>query len=433
MIARIYRSRIVLPIASPPIEDGAVIVIGRHIRDVGRFSDCKKWMPAKIYDLGASILLPGLINCHCHLDYTEMAGQIAPQRHFTDWLKKMIAIKASWSRADFARSWRRGARMLEKSGTTTLIDIESIPQLLPEMWQTTPMRIWSCLELIDIHSSQNVAECISETMDRSRRLESKTSNQCGLSPHALYTTSDSLRHFAAQLARTDRRLLTTHIAESREEFDLFCHRRGALYDWLKMQTAHIGEGSPISILEKTGYLRSLNLAVHANELAKGDASRLAKHKVSVVHCPQSHRYFGHRRFDWKRLADAGVNLTLGTDSLASIEENDKNGLSLFCEMACLASQKDAPSPSQILSWATANGAIAIHRQRQLGRIESGFLADLIAIPYSGSIDRACEGILTHQGNVRLSIIGGIQIAHCQDDLKTLTKLDENESRKALTK
>ena len=98
-------------------------------------------------DLGDVILLPGLVNAHCHLDYTDMAGLLPPPKTFTDWLHLMISAKAQWRYAEYARSWLNGARMLLQTGTTTVADIEVVPDLLPEVWDATPLRVFSFLKL----------------------------------------------------------------------------------------------------------------------------------------------------------------------------------------------------------------------------------------------------------------------------------------------
>ena len=91
----ILRAQVVLPITGPPIRDGVVRVTGRRIRGVGRWRELPAAQKRRAMDLGDVILLPGLVNAHCHLDYTHMAGQIPPPKLFTDWLKVMVAIRPS--------------------------------------------------------------------------------------------------------------------------------------------------------------------------------------------------------------------------------------------------------------------------------------------------------------------------------------------------
>jgi len=390
-----------------------VVITDDRITAVDHFASLVLSPDQNVVDLGNSILLPGLINCHCHLDYTDMAGMIPPLRHFSDWIKALIAIKATWSYTEFAKSWVSGARMLEASGVTSVVDIEAVPELLPEAWQSTSLRVWSCLELINIRSSQPPIELVSNTLKQARSLESSHRNRCGLSPHALYTTSEALRKAARKAAELEQRILTTHVAESREELAMYQSAKGPLFDWLGKQGSaeHCGDGSPVHILEETDYLASPLLAAHVNELGIGDEHHLAKHRASVVHCPRSHEYFGHTPFPWRKLQEAGVNLTLGTDSLASVQ--NKNGeaiaLDLFEEMRSLASLPNAPTPDEILKWATINAAKAISRDQQLGQITPGFFADLIAIPYGGSKEKAFEAIISHQGRVSFSMINGEEL------------------------
>src|ERR1035441_1811030 len=78
----LLRARIVLPISSPPIADGAVLISGNRIAALGRWADLSKAAGQPSTDLGQVILMPGLVNAHCHLDYTDMAGQPAPKKIF---------------------------------------------------------------------------------------------------------------------------------------------------------------------------------------------------------------------------------------------------------------------------------------------------------------------------------------------------------------
>src|SRR4051812_30325637 len=105
----ILRARVVLPISRPPIEDGAVLISGNRIAQVGSWKDFSSADSDNVVDLGETILMPGLINAHCHLDYTDMAGQVPPQKSFTDWIRLMLATKAGWNYSEYAESWIRGA------------------------------------------------------------------------------------------------------------------------------------------------------------------------------------------------------------------------------------------------------------------------------------------------------------------------------------
>src|SRR5665213_2842373 len=147
----LVRARIVLPICGPPVENGAVAICGDCVVSVERWQEIKRENHQLIIDLGETILMPGLVNAHCHLDYTDMTG-LPPQKQFPDWIKGLLALKAAASYTDYAAAWLRGARMLARTGTTTVADVEAVPELLPEVWSATPLRVFSFLELTGVKS-----------------------------------------------------------------------------------------------------------------------------------------------------------------------------------------------------------------------------------------------------------------------------------------
>lgn len=408
----ILRARTILPISQPPIENGAVIISGNKIREVGSWTDLKSQFgnDEKISDLGEVILLPGLINSHCHLDYTDMAGQLPPPKTFTDWIPQIMAAKSNWDYADFARSWLNGAKMLLKTGTTTVADIEAVPDLLPEVWNATPLRVFSFLEMTGIRPQRGAKEILRETVEK---IDSLAHARCraSISPHAPYSTSPELLKLAAEFARKTNLRLTTHIAESSDEFEMFAHARGKMFDWLKRSGRHnsdCGLGSPVEHLERAGLLGENFLAVHANYLAENDFELLAKRNVSVVHCPHSHDYFRHEKFPLKKLLKAKVNVCLGTDSLSTARKSGKQKpeLNLFAEMRALAANEKAVPPKQILQMATINGARALGMAGQIGELSENAFADLIAIPSGRKVADICEAVLHHASTVAASMVDG---------------------------
>ena len=234
--------------------------------------------------------------------------------------------------------------------------------------------------------------------------------RAGLSPHAPYTTTPELLRAAAQAARERQWPLTTHLAESEAEFEMFMYRHGPLFDWLKNQRpmSDCGLGSPVQHLERCGYLGKNLLAVHVNYLWRNDAALLSQNEVSVAHCPRSHAYFRHLLFPRTELVEAGVNICLGTDSLASTLKvrGQLPELSLFAEMQALMAHAPDVAPSTVLRMATVNGAQALGRKGELGELASQALADMIAIPFTGRAEAACEAAVHHAGDVRASMIDG---------------------------
>lgn len=406
----ILRAKAILPITAPPIEDGAVFVAGNKIRAVSAWKNLRPHLREKARDLGDVILLPGLVNAHCHLDYSDMAGELPPPKKFTDWIAGIMAFKSAWGYSDYAQSWLRGAHQLLKTGTTTVGDIESMPDLLPEVWDATPLRVFSFLEMTGIKARRAPKEILREAAEKIYSLHHPF-NRAWLSPHAPYSTLPELLQRAARLAQKQNWRISVHVAESTQEFEMFQNANGEMHEWLgrnERNNSDCGLGSPVTHLARQKLLGENVLAIHANCLARGDATRLAKTKTHVVHCPRSHDYFKHPLFERARLANAGVNVCLGTDSLATVRKNGKQKpeLNLFAEMRALAEKDKAISPAEILEMATVNGARALGHAKKIGELSAGAFADLIAIPFAGKMARAYETVLQHAGNVTGSMIQG---------------------------
>ena len=406
----ILRARTLLPVSQPPIENGAVVISGNRIRAVGCWPDLQPHANEQILDLGDVILLPGLINAHCHLDYTDMAGMLPPPKTFTDWIPLIMAARSGWGYSDYAHSWLNGVRMLERTGTTTVADIETVPDLLPEVWDATPLRVFSFLEMTGIRARRDPGEVLHETVEK---MDSLSHPRCSasLSPHAPYSTVPALLELSAGVARERGRRLCVHVAESAQEFEMFMRAQGQMFDWLRRNERDMsdcGLGSPVQHLARRQTLGENLLAIHVNCLARGDAALLGQHRIHVVHCPRSHDYFRHPPFLRNRLASAGVNLCLGTDSLATVRKTRKQNpeLSMFDEMRELAANDPKLPPAEILRMATVNGARALGRAGQIGELSENALADLIAIPANVKASNACEAVLAHAGPVSASMIDG---------------------------
>ena len=132
----ILRARTVIPISHAPIEDGAVVVSGNRITAVGPFTEIRAAHSGEVTDLGERVLLPGLVNAHCHLDYSMLRRSIQPQRSFTEWILRINALKRSLGPDDYHAAIARGFSELQLWGTTTVANIESFPELLNDMPET---------------------------------------------------------------------------------------------------------------------------------------------------------------------------------------------------------------------------------------------------------------------------------------------------------
>lgn len=372
----LYLADLVLPMSSPPLERGAVRVDGGKVVAVGRATDLQPLPGEEVRDLGASTLLPGLINAHCHLDYTKFKGAIAPKSSFTEWIKNINALRRSFNSEDYLESIAEGFQLLAQNGTTTVANIESMPELLPQL-PVPPLRTWWFLELIDVRTRIDQDETLLGAMSFFEH-HPEWLGGFGLSPHAPYTASVDLYRLARTCGEKYGMLCTTHIAESVEEHEMFSHAKGALHDFmasLGRDNSDCGHGSALSHLVEHGVIGKNCIIAHLNYLQDYDYELLASTGASVVHCPKCHTYFGHAPFPLKALREYGINVCLGTDSLAS-----NNSLDLRSEMREVQEFHDL-SNQDVVEMATLHGARALGMAGKLGQISPGSVADLVAFPH----------------------------------------------------
>jgi cytosine/adenosine deaminase-related metal-dependent hydrolase len=400
----IIRARTVVTMDGVPVKNGAVAISENQIIDIGNFPEVSARHPGKkIVDLGEQALLPGLINAHCHLDYTCLRGKIPPRKSFADWIRAINAEKAKLSPEDYLASINEGFAEAKRFGTATIANLTAFPELISQI--QAPVRTWWFAELIDVRSPERANEIVDLAIELL-----KPEPRWGLAPHALFTASGDLYRRCEEVARREKILLTTHLAESREEMEMFRHGSGPLYEFMKSIGRPMDDCGQETPLERfVGRLGDASLpaqwiVAHLNELAESDFKLLKelKSKFHIVHSPRSHDYFGHSRFPFERLRALGFNICLGTDSLASNES-----LSVFAEMRAFQRSEPGISPDKILEMVTVNPALALHQHNCLGRIRPGSQADLIAVPCSGT-DNLFEQILAFDGPVDWMLLDGKQ-------------------------
>jgi len=377
----LYLSDVVLPIASAPIRQGAVRVEGPAVVAVGRAADLPAQPGETVVDLGASTLLPGLINAHCHLDYTRFRGSIAPKQSFTEWIKTINALRRSFTTEDYIESIAEGFVQLAQGGTTTVANIEAFPELLPHL-PVPPLRTWWFLELIDVRTRIDQDETLRGSLSFFEKHPDWLGG-FGLSPHAPYTASVDLYRLARTCGEKYGMLSTTHIAESVEEHEMFSHARGPLHDFLAglgRDNSDCGQGSALSHLVEHGVIGGNCIIAHLNYLQDYDYELVARTGASVVHCPKCHTYFGHAPFPLKALREHGVNVCLGTDSLAS-----NNSLDMRSEMR-EAQEFHGLGDREVLEMVLINGAQALGQAGKLGEISPGSVADLVAFAHETDPD-----------------------------------------------
>jgi cytosine/adenosine deaminase-related metal-dependent hydrolase len=185
---------------------------------------------------------------------------------------------------------------------------------------------------------------------------------------------------------------------------MFQHAAGPLYDFMKSlgrDMSDCGHGSPLRRLLGQDLIGSEWIVAHMNELDEGDFELLEKNPVHVVHCPASHRYFDHCPFPMDRLRALRINISLGTDSLASTDS-----LSMFHEMRNVCDRYASIAPQDAIEMVTVNPARALRRSSDLGRVASRARADLMALPIAPSAKSVFEEIVWHRQPVDWLMVNG---------------------------
>jgi len=228
----------------------------------------------------------------------------------------------------------------------------------------------------------------------------------GLSPHAPYSAGAALYEGVACLAREHNLLMTTHLAETCDEIEFLQSGGGAWRRYLK----EIGKWD--GLFEAPGesavrYFLDLDLAgqsvllAHVNYISDEELEALAGRSHSVVFCPRTHHFFGHQNHRFREMLDCGINVCLGTDSLAS-----NPGLSLLDEMRFLRRGYPGLAPAVIFEMATGNGAKALGWGDAIGSLTPDKIADIIAIPLENSEGEPLVDVLESRYSARWVMVGG---------------------------
>jgi aminodeoxyfutalosine deaminase len=401
----IHRARYVLAEPDLLLQNAAI-----HVSDRGRISRVETWSnthkQAKVLDWGSSVIIPGLVNAHAHLELTSLHNQLTHFRSFTDWISQLMNRRQSWTEKDYLASAAEGSRLSLASGTTLAGDI------------TSSGFGWSAASGQDLRrvifkevlalGSDRADEVLSQLNLLLKKAPSNPLLVHGISPHAPYSVSPELYRRSSELARRQRMLLTTHVAETRAELQFLQTGTGEFRSFLDGIGAMPADWKPpglppVFYLDTLGVLGPCCLLAHCNYLDKDSVARILRTHSSVVYCPRSHDFFGHENHPVRQLLDLGVNVALGTDSLAS-----NFSLSMMDEMRFLFRKRKDIKAEEIFRAATINGAAALHFGGVLGRLRRSYWADMAVfeIPKNmASKNLACQ-MLEGAGKCIATIIQG---------------------------
>ncbi len=400
-----YRARWIVPIVGPPLQGGWIRLRDGTVRGLGRGRG-----PTAAIDLGDHAVLPGLVNAHTHLEFSDLRRPIAAGGDgrslapLESWIGRVIATRAAATATDKSAAVGAGIRESIDAGVRLLAEI---------MTPSTDRGIESVDPKIDIVTLSEViglsADRYSERFAAARAIAARDET-AGYSPHAPYSTHRDVITDVVRRARADGRTVAMHVAESPAERQLIREGTGGFADALKAIGVWQDGLFPWSTVSPTGedffdLIDTLAeapraLLIHGNDFTSREIQRIARYpELTVVYCPRTHDFFRYQRHPIAECVAAGVRVALGTDSRASNPD-----LNLWNEVRFLLDKRQDVAPEMVLATATLHGADALGRP-EAGRLaigcrpglgtvatgatdEDGLYADLATTPYRSLSDRA---------------------------------------------
>ena len=433
---QILSSGYVLPITSEPIRNGAVAIEGDEILAVGTLVEIKGQFPETVVsEYGEAAILPGLVNCHSHLEITSMRGALDEVEHdFSAWLLRLNDIREKLSDEDIRAAALTGALEGARAGVTCFGDIGRFGVAGFEALKTVGLRGILFQETEFSAESRTAEPDFALLIKKFETLRSGETDlvKVGISPHSPYTVSPRLFEMIADFAVANHVKLTIHAAESADESELLRHGTGfftGIYEkyGVKWDSPHC---STMEYLDRLGVLRSKPLLAHCVTVSSCDIALIVQSGSTVAHCPKSNAKFGHGYAPFEQFLDAKIAVGLGSDSVASNNVCDLLEESRF---AALVSRNRMGSArfieaKEVLEAATLGGAKALDLDAAIGSLEPGKQADIAIISLSNVAQQPINDIhaaLVYSSNARdvvMTMVAGDEICNNRGP----TRVDEAE-------
>lgn len=394
----VHRARWLMPVDSPPLENGAVLVQGDGILACGAYPQVKRQSPANtpVLDHGAAALMPALVNGHTHLELSVLAGQIPlPQHGFTAWLQELLPRRLSLSAESQQLGFLEGEKQLLLSGTCLYGDITNGLLLLPARDGHGPVR-QTFLEVLGFDRA-DLESALEQEVLQAFRTATEIDSNISLAAHACYSTSAALIRAAKKWCRQRGLPFAIHVAEHEQEIEFLLHGTGACREILMALGRWVPDWtppkmSPVQYLDHLGALDAKTLLVHAVHCTESDWRLLRERRSAVCFCPRSNNNLQVGRPDIEKAYRYGIPAALGTDSLAS-----NSDLNLFVEAAFILEDHAGVPPEFVLHMATLGGAQALGRGDRFGSIAPGKSGTLLAVTVAESTTRnnLAETVIHH--------------------------------------
>src|SRR5437763_5629077 len=319
---KIYTARWVLPIVAAAINDGAIVINDSKIAAVGdRAAILRAFPGALVEDFGNAAILPGLINAHSHLELTVMRGFLEREEHdFFAWLRKLTVARLRMTDEDLFVSAACGAIEAARAGITCLGDSSSFAVQSMRALQQVGLRGIVYQESFgpDPKLARENFEKLLEQVSSMWSLETDLV-RAGVSPHAPYTVSAPQLELISDLAVSEKLPLMMHAAESEAESMFMLKGEGPFAEGLRKRGLEWRTPgvSTIQHLDRHGVLGARPLLAHCINVDDEDMSVMKQRGASVAHCPKSNAKLGHSRAPFAKFLSHGLNVGLGSDSVAS--------------------------------------------------------------------------------------------------------------------
>jgi 5-methylthioadenosine/S-adenosylhomocysteine deaminase len=384
-------ARWVVPVSQPPIPDGAVCTRAGRILWVGpRDAVPGELRPAgtEVLDLGDAAVLPGLVNVHTHVELTALRGYCESLDFFA-WIRALTDVKYKFLAAsDFLASARWGALEALRGGVTTVADASDSCQVVRALADTGLNGVvYQEVFGPDGRQASDQVRRLAAVIQEQEQLTQGSRLRLGISPHAPYTVSAPLFREAIELAAAMGLPVAIHAAESQAEAAFVREGSGPFAEHLRQRGIAVEKigTSTVRYLEELGVLAAKPLLVHCVDVDSTDLELIARAGAAIAHCPKSNLKLGHGVAPLVESLARGIRVGIGTDGAVS-----NNGCDLLEEarfaMFLQRGWRDpraggaaAPGAREIVRLLTLGGAEALGLQAEIGSIEPGKWADLVAI------------------------------------------------------
>ncbi|MBD9438737.1 TRZ/ATZ family hydrolase [Pseudomonas sp. PDM04] len=371
---------LLLPTWLVPVEPAGVVLKehGLGIRDgrivfIGPRAAALKLAAKEVRELPDMLLSPGLINAHGHAAMTLFRG-LADDLPLMTWLENHIwPAEAKWVDEAFVRDGTDLAIAEQiKGGITCFSDMYFFPKVASERVHNSGIRAQIAIPILDfpIPGAGNADEAIRQGVELFNDLKHHERIKVTFGPHAPYTVGDENLEKIRVIAEELDASIHMHVHETAFEVQQALEQRGE---------------RPLARLARLGLLGPRFQAVHMTQISDEDLAMLVESNTSVIHCPESNLKLASGFCPVERLWQAGVNVAVGTDGAASNNDLDLLGETRTAALLAkaVAGSATALDAHRALRMATLNGARALGIEADVGSLEIGKVADMVAFDLSG--------------------------------------------------